>query len=231
MRALLAAALLLPAQAAAPPAATITGKVTAVEGETQKKIRSSIRYVGQGIEKRKDPDPSPAVVLLEGVPPSKVQGKTAEIRQEGLEFRPRILVVQTGTTVKFPNGDDLFHSVFSFSKAKRLNLGRYPKGDSKEETFETRGRVDLFCDIHKHMRGFIHIVDNPHFALCKEDGTYSIAGVPPGKYTLVVWKEFFDEVRLPVEVKADGAKVDVSLAKLEERPAGRELVAGCCSAR
>ena len=87
------------------------------------------------------------------------------------------------------------------------------------------------CDVHKHMRAFVHVFDHPYFAVAAADGTYSIPKVPPGKYTLVAWKEFFDPVRQDVEVKADGAKVDVTLSALLDRPADRRVGAACCDAR
>jgi plastocyanin len=211
--------------------ATITGKVSATEGKTQEKIPADIHYAGPGSEKRKLPDPSPAVVYLLKMPASKSEAQVLEIKQEGLEFRPRVLAVRVGDTVKFPNGDDVYHNVFSYSKAKRFDLGRYPRGQSNEVTFDEKGLVEVRCEIHKHMRAYIHVFDHPYYALAKEDGTYSIAKVPPGKYTLVVWKEFFEPVRREVEVKGDGAKADFDLTHQTGPPVGRETVASCCGAQ
>jgi plastocyanin len=151
--------------------------------------------------------------------------------QRDEQFEPHILPVFRGSSVEFPNGDDVFHNVFSFSKAERFDLGRYPKGESKSVTFEKKGLVDVRCEVHDHMRSYIHVFDHPYFAVAAEDGTYAIPKVPPGKYTLVVWKEFFDPVRQEIEVKADGAKVDVTLVLLLERPADLTVGAACCDAR
>jgi plastocyanin len=212
-------------------AGTVSGRVDAPEGAAQKKLRMKIKYAGPGVEKHTAPDPSPAVVWIENAPAAKVEPKTVEIRQEGLEFRPRVVAVSVGSTIKFPNNDDVFHNVFSYSKAKRFDLGRYPKGETKSETFETRGQVDLRCEVHDHLRGYIHVFDHPYYAVAREDGTYSIPKVPPGKYTLVAWKEFFDPVRKDIEVTADGAKVDLTLAGVTDRPADRTVGAACCDAR
>ena len=232
LRILLALPLLVSSRASQDGAA-VSGKVTATEGAAQKKLREKIKY-GTNLVGHKDPDPSPAVVWLEGVPAAKPVDARAEMKQEGLEFRPRILAIQAGTTVKFPNGDDLYHNVFSYSKIKRIELGRYPKGDAKEEKFEAKGRWDLRCEIHAHMRGYIHVFDHPCFAVAKEDGSYALPKVPPGKYTLVAWKEFFDPVRQEIEVKADGAKVDLTLVRLDGPPPDRAAGArdaACCDAR
>jgi len=212
-------------------AGSITGKISAPEGAAQKKLRAKIKYVGPGVEQHKDPDPSPAVVWLDKMPAQKMEPKSLEIRQEGLELRPRVVAVPAGSSVKFPNGDDLFHNIFSYSKAKRFDLGRYPKGESKTETFDAKGQIDLRCEVHDWIRGFIHVFDHPYYAVAAEDGSYAIPKVPPGKYTLVVWKEFFEPVRQEIEVKADGAKVDVTMAVFQDRPADRKVGAACCDAR
>ena len=228
MRLCLLLALLWTPQASTP---TVSGKVSAPEGAAQKRLRAKL-YGNEAVAGRKDPDPTLAVVWLEGVAaPPKVDPRTAAIRQEGLEFRPRAVAVTVGSKVDFPNEDDLFHNVFSFGKGYRIELGSYPKGESKSVTFEKKGLIDVRCDVHKHMRAYVHVFDHPYFAVAAPDGSYSIPNVPPGKYTLVAWKEFFDPVRQDVEVKADGAKVDVTLSALLNRPADRTVGAACCDAR
>jgi plastocyanin len=213
-------------------AGTVSGAVSATEGAAQKKLRLKVsRYVGPGVANHKDPDPSPAVVWLEGAAAAPTEARSVEVRQEGLEFRPRVLAVPVGSTVKFPNGDDIFHNVFSYSKAERFDLGKYPKGESKSVEFKTKGMVDVRCEVHEHMRCYIHVFDHPYFAIAAADGSYRIPKVPPGKYTLVAWKEFFDPVRREIDVTADGAKVDVTLACILNRPADAVVGAACCDAR
>ena len=210
--------------------ASVSGKVAAPEGTSQKRLRAKL-YGNEAVAGRKEPDPTLAVVWLEGVAPAKAEPKPAVIRQEGLEFRPRAVAVTAGSKVDFPNEDDLFHNVFSFAKSIRIELGSYPKGESKSVVFEKKGIVEVRCEVHKHMRAFVHVFDHPYFAVAAPDGSYAIPNVPPGKYTLVAWKEFFDPVRQDVEVKADGAKLDVTLSALLDRPADRTVGAGCCDAR
>ena len=210
--------------------AAVSGKVAAPEGTAQKRLRAKI-YAGELVAGRKDPDPTVAVVWLEGVAPSKTEPRSAAIRQDGLEFRPRAVAVTVGSKVDFPNDDDLFHNVFSYAKGYRIELGSYPKGESKSVVFDKKGLVDVRCEVHKHMRAYVHVFDHPYFAVAAADGSYSIPKVPPGKYALVAWKEFFDPVRQDIEVKADGAKVDVTLSVLLDRPGDRTVGPACCDAR
>jgi plastocyanin len=210
---------------------SVSGKVSATEGAAQRKIRAKLKYAGPGAEIHKPPDPSPAVVWLEKAPAAKVEPKTVQMRQEGLELRPRVLALPAGSIVQFPNQDDVFHNLFSYSKPKRFDLGRYPKGESQSVTFDAKGQIDLRCEVHDHIRGYIHVFDHPYFTVAAEDGSYTIPKVPPGKYTLVAWKEFFESVRQEIEVKADGAKVDVTMARFDDRPAERQIGVACCDAR
>jgi plastocyanin len=210
----------------------ITGKVRLAK-EAKKKVMV-VKYTGPGIEKRKQPAPSPAVVWIKDAPKTEVTAGKLSILQQGLEFRPRVAAVTTGSTVEFPNGDDLFHNVFALTGTKNdFDLGKFPKDTDPvpAKTLKIAGRVDIRCKIHEHMRGFIHVFKHPYFAVAEEDGTFSIPNVPPGKYTLVAWSEDYEEIEKPVDVTAAGAKIDLEIVRLDERPAGRESNAGCCSAR
>lgn len=212
--------------------ATVTGKVT-VSKDAKKKV-VIIRYTGQGVEKRKEPAPSPAVVWLDVPAMAPLEARTLRIQQEGLQFRPRVIAITAGSSVEFPNGDDLFHNVFAKPGNKNeFNLGRFTKDADPVPTkrFNLPGQIDVRCDVHDHMRAFIHVFRHPYFAVAAEDGTFSIPNVPPGKYTLVVWKEDYDQVRREIEVGADGLKVDVDIARLGEKPAGPFVSAACCAAR
>lgn len=154
----------------------------------------STRYAGQ-IGDIAPPDLPRAVVFLEGRFPSAGTNAlyhTNEVLQEGMQFRPALLPVQVGTPVKFPNGDDFYHNVFSYSKTKRFDLGRYRKTDRPPpvEVFDKPGVVKLYCEIHQHMRGTILVLDTPYFTRTQTNGVYQLAGLPSGQFTL---KAFIDE--------------------------------------
>ena len=129
-----------------------------------------------------------AVVWLEasGAPADPV--KKVVLDQRNLAFVPRVLVVRVGTTVEFPNNDKVFHNVFSFRDGKKFDLGMYPKGSMKLITFDKPGLARLFCNIHPNMAAYVMAVDSPYFAVSNEDGTFTIAGVPPGTYTYHAWR-------------------------------------------
>lgn len=107
--------------------------------------------------------------------------------QRDIMFAPRVLPILVGTIVDFPNSDNLFHNVFSYSQAKEFDLGRYPTGESRSILFERSGIVRVYCDIHAHMNATILVLDNPFFARPDDEGTYTIPNVPEGSYTLKLW--------------------------------------------
>jgi plastocyanin len=126
----------------------------------------------------------------------------AAMRQDDERFLPHVLPVLRGTTVDFPNADDVFHNVFSLSSARTFDLGRYPRGSARAVTFEKSGVVQVFCHIHSDMSAVILVLDNPYFTVPTTAGRYAIDNVPPGEYTLVGWHERIKPVTRTVRVVA-----------------------------
>ena len=143
------------------------------------------------------------VLYVQGAPAADtVRPTNATMRQDDERFTPHVLPVLRGSTVDFPNADDVFHNVFSLSSARSFDLGRYPKGSAKSVTFEQSGVVQVFCHIHSDMSAVILVLDNPHFAVPSSAGRYAIDGVPPGEYTVVGWHERIKPVSRTVRVVA-----------------------------
>ena len=135
-------------------------------------------------------NPPVAVVYLEGSFDKPAKLPTKEVAQKDLAFVPALLAVQAGTKVEFPNLEkDTYHNIFSYSPAKRFDLGRY-RPDEKpvpSQVFDVPGLVTLRCDIHEHMRGLILVLATPHFTTTDDNGRFRLSGLPPGHYTLKAW--------------------------------------------
>ena len=114
--------------------------------------------------------------------------------------------------MEFPNGDPFFHNVFSYSQVQRFDLGRYPLGESKAVTFDQPGIVKVYCEVHDFMRAVVLVLEGSHRAVVEEDGSFAIAGVPPGDYELVTWHADLNEQTMPVTIRAgETARVEVVL--------------------
>ena len=134
-------------------------------------------------------NPPLAVVWLEGSFTAPATPATAQMAQKDMNFVPMLLPVQAGTRVEFPNEDDMYHNIFSFSPAKRFDLGRYRSDERPIPSllFDVPGLVVLRCDIHEHMRGLILVLATPYFVLTDPEGRYRLTGLPPGHYRLKAW--------------------------------------------
>jgi plastocyanin len=135
-------------------------------------------------------NPPLAVVYLEGSFSKPASLPTKQVAQKDLLFVPALLPIQVGTKVEFPNLEkDTYHNIFSYSPAKRFDLGRY-RPDEKpvpSQVFDVAGLVTLRCDIHEHMRGLILVLATPHFTTTDDSGRFRLTGLPAGHYTLKAW--------------------------------------------
>jgi plastocyanin len=147
--------------------------------------------------------PPLAVVYLDGSFPQPVSVPTKQVAQKDLTFIPALLPVRAGTKVEFPNLDDTYHNIFSYSPAKRFDLGRY-RADERPiptQVFDKPGLVTLRCDIHEHMRGLILVLNTPYFVMTDTDGHFRLSGLPAGRYTLKAWIDSRITREKPVELK------------------------------
>lgn len=171
-------------------------------------VPAAARYPFATAEEIGEPDPPAAVVYLEGDLPAPAPAR-AEMGQHRYQFAPGLLAVPRGSTVVFPNRDPEYHSVFSYSKPKRFDLGRYRPDEAPPAiVFDTPGIVRLYCEIHEHMRGTILVLDSPHATRTDPQGRYRLDGLPAGTYTLVAWIDEQTVRRRPVTLR-DGETVRV----------------------
>jgi plastocyanin len=154
--------------------------------------------------------PPLAVVYLEGEFPKPATSVTQQVAQKDLTFIPALLAVRVGTKIEFPNFDETYHSVFSYSPAKRFDLGRYRPDERPvpSKIFDTPGLVTLRCDIHEHMRGLILVLDTPYFVTTDPGGRFRLSGLPSGHYSLKAWIDSRTTREKPVDLK-QGATVHV----------------------
>jgi plastocyanin len=156
--------------------------------------------------------PPLAVVYLDGNFQRPASLPIKELAQKDLTFVPVLLPIETGTRVEFPNLDDTYHNIFSYSPTKRFDLGRYRPEERPipSVVFDRPGLVTLRCDIHEHMRGLILVLSTPYFAMTDTAGRFRLDKLPSGKYTLKAWIDSRTTREKPVELK-DGQTLHVDL--------------------
>jgi plastocyanin len=141
------------------------------------------------------------VVYVKDAPATPVEPTRAEIHQKNENFVPRVVAVPVGSTVDFPNDDSIYHNVFSLSRTKTFDLGRFPKGKSRGVKFDKAGVVKVFCQIHSHMSATVLVFDHPWFAIPDEQGNFDLSGVPPGAHQITAWHERLGDTTLPLRVE------------------------------
>lgn len=189
--ALLIALSLVAAPHAGQQAGTLRGRVEIHRAAPAIERRPSVSDLGTP-EPRDVTDRLRSVVYLETAPrgafePAEPGRATMDQRKE--TFVPHVLAITTGTVVDFLNSDTFYHNVFSLSKTKAFDLGRYAVGKSKPVRFDRPGIVRVFCDIHSHMNAFILVFSHRYFALTDAEGRYHIDNVPAGTYNVIAWNE------------------------------------------
>lgn len=152
-----------------------------------------------------------AVVYLtsDNLPEITLSDSVPTMKQKNMKFEPSVLTVAVGTTVEFPNLDPFYHNVFSYSKTKKFDLGRFPKGKSEFVTFDKPGIVKVFCEIHFPMRAYVHILETPYFATSDENGKFTIKDINPGEYTLHVWQENLPDILRPITIEEGNNIIEV----------------------
>ncbi|HVU23714.1 MAG TPA: carboxypeptidase regulatory-like domain-containing protein [Opitutus sp.] len=147
------------------------------------------------------------VVYLDAPAGGEAPGAHAPIAvtvQKDACFVPHVLAIAAGTTVRWPNEDDVFHNVYAMSEAKTFNLGLYKSERVPEITFDKPGRIDVFCAIHSQMHCIILVLPTPFFAKADARGRFEIRDVPAGIYRLHAWHERLPAKVMEVTVPAEG---------------------------
>ena len=116
----------------------------------------------------------------------------AVMDQVDRQFKPHILVIQRGTEVTFPNSDSIKHHVYSFSPAKVFELQLYKGTQASPILFEKSGEVELGCNVHDWMLGYIYVVDTPFFAKTDTQGKADF-DIPGGTVTINIWHPLLQE--------------------------------------
>lgn len=198
-------------------AGTVEGTVEVREPAKVQRLRpASEKYGPQGLKNDSKPKVNVSetenvvISVLDLVTPA-VKPTQARVSQVDKTFVPYVTAVRTGTKVEFPNGDKIFHSVYSESPVAPFHLPEYPQGEFRSVTFTKPGHIELFCAIHSHMNAHILVLPNEYFCKASGKGTFRLENVPAGKHKIRAWHpKLGSQVRL-VEVPKEGS-VKVSFA-------------------
>jgi hypothetical protein len=125
--------------------------------------------------------------------------------QVNRRFDPNVLAIAAGDRIAFQNLDPIYHSAFSVSAARRFDLGKRSPGQCDTVTFDHPGVINLHCDIHPDMVGYVVVTPNHAFAFPDSTGRYRLPDLPAGTYTIHAVHPLWGDVKRKAEVARRGA--------------------------
>lgn len=136
-----------------------------------------------------------------GSPPAK----KVTFDQRGCVYIPHVLGIQTGQELEIVNSDPTLHNVHSLSKINpSFNVGQPKMGMKLTKKFDKPEVFKVKCEVHPWMGAYIGVFDHPYFTVTDDNGSFTIAKVPAGEYTIEVWHEKYGTQSSKVKVDAAG---------------------------
>lgn len=183
--------------AASPVTAAVAASVTSVEPEPARAaaadveagtLRGQLQLVAAAGQEVGASEMRQAVVYYvadQGAAP--VRPGRYRIYTHNKQFEPESMVIPLGSTISFPNQDEILHNVFSVTPKSSFDLGIYGEGKSAEYTFKQTGLVLINCNVHHAMQANVLVIDSPYFSSPGNDGGFELKNLPAGTGTLMVW--------------------------------------------
>ncbi|MFN2420932.1 MAG: carboxypeptidase regulatory-like domain-containing protein [Gemmatimonadota bacterium] len=131
-------------------------------------------YVKEGLAARDWPTPSDGVT----------------IDQQGCEYHPHVLAIQTGQPLIIKNSDGILHNINTQPTVNQgFNISQPVEMETEREFSAAEVMIPVKCDVHGWMEAYIGVQDHPYMAVTGEDGSFSLANLPPGEYIIEAWHE------------------------------------------
>jgi plastocyanin len=145
--------------------------------------------------------------------------KRVVVEQRGREFLPNLVAISVGSTISFPNFDNVFHNVFSTSQPAAFDLGLYKAGEAREFTFPKEGIIRLGCNLHANMSAYIAVVSAPAYVVTDDKGAFAFKRLAPGKYKLKAWS-VKSKAPITQDITVKVGKNELSIGVSGDAPAG-----------
>jgi plastocyanin len=120
------------------------------------------------------------------VPPTPIK-----LDQNGCHYAPHVIGIQVNQKLSITNSDATQHNIHPTPKLNpEWNQTQSNGAPPIEKTFaRAETLIPVKCNQHPWMKAYIGVLKHPLFAVSDGSGAYTIANVPPGKYTVVAWRE------------------------------------------
>ncbi len=119
----------------------------------------------------------------------KIPDEPIEFDQMGCRFKPHVAVVPVGGTLRFANSDDTNHNIHTYARKNEAINKNISGGQNADQVLDKAEVIDIKCDIHPWMKGYVVVTEATHYAISGPDGKFTIEGLPAGEYELAWWHE------------------------------------------
>lgn len=151
------------------------------------------------------------MVEIDGMEP-EAPTEPVILDQKGCRFEPHVLVVPVGTTLRYDNSDETNHNIHTFAKKNKAVNQNVAAGTNFQQKVDKAEVIDIKCDIHPWMKGYIFITDASKWALSAPDGSFELQGLPPGEYKVSYWHEELGKGKSEKVTVTAGAAAELKLA-------------------
>ncbi len=183
----------------------------AVPKDTMMKLSSETKYCGTSLPAEKylikDKKIANVVVYITDIKSGKaIPAEPVTITNIKCLFSPHVAVAYKGGKLTQKNDDPIFHNIHTYLNSKTMyNIGLPEKGSSVTKPLPRDGLMEVTCDSHPWMHGYVMILDHPYGAVSKENGEFEIKDIPAGTYTIEAWHEALGKVKVAA-VKVESGK-------------------------
>lgn len=149
------------------------------------------------------------LVYVKNAPNTPVPPNPAMLDQKGCIYIPHVSAVQAGQTIRIRNSDPTLHNVHAMPKVNsQFNIGQPVQGMVNEQKFEKPEPQPFIikCDVHGWMKSYMAVLPHSYHSISQTNGSFSIANLPPGDYTLVAWHEKYGTQEQQVTVAPNEQK-------------------------
>lgn len=151
------------------------------------------------------------VAISDDIPQGKRwESSKAVVDNKECLFDPRVQIGRYQGEVEAKNSDPVFHNANlarvdtasgTGTPDMLANVALPLQGQSQTKSLKKPGLVAVKCNVHEWMKAWIYVSKHPYAAVTQADGSYEIAGVPPGEYNAMVWHEELGQVSTKIKVE------------------------------
>jgi len=147
------------------------------------------------------------VYISAGAPDDAAPATAAVFTQKGCRYIPHVLAFQVNQEVKIVNEDQTSHNVHPLPKLNQeWNKSQPPGTPAISEKYDKAEFIPVKCNVHPWMHGNFAVMKNKHYAVTGDGGGFTLANLPPGKYTVTAWHESYGDQSQEVTMSGSDSK-------------------------